>query len=234
MLAVLLQAGDRAGADVADGATASRTAAAPLAVSTLDVEAGGSDGVYNLRIVSDASPDLTDLPGFIRSTTSRWQTAREKVWALYYWMHRLRRQTTPIVLHGFELTDPIRNLVNFGYTMCSTVSGMNQVLYEALGLRHRYWDVCNHTVADVEYDGRFHMVDNSMSNLVTLDDGVTLASVAEAAADSARLVRLRSLYATSPNGFPPAATRYATWSTRSAPSTAPRGKGSRTTSARRV
>jgi hypothetical protein len=45
------------------------------------------------------------------------------------------------------------------------------------------------------------MVDNSMSNLVTLDDGVTLASVTEAAADSARLVRLHSLYSTSPNGF---------------------------------
>jgi hypothetical protein len=40
-----------------------------------------------------------------------------------------------------------------------------------------------------------------MTNLVTTDDGVTLASVTEAAADSARLVRERSLYSTSPNGF---------------------------------
>jgi hypothetical protein len=105
------------------------------------------------------------------------------------------------VVYGFEITDPIRNFTDYGFTMCSTISGINQVLYEALGLRHEYWDICNHTVANVEFDGRFHMVDNSMSNLVTLDDGVTLASVVEAAADSARLVRLRSLYATSPNGF---------------------------------
>jgi hypothetical protein len=56
-------------------------------------------------------------------------------------------------------------------------------------------------VSAVEYDGRFRMVDSSMSNLVTTDDGVTLASVEEAAADGARLVRERSLYATSANGF---------------------------------
>ena len=49
--------------------------------------------------------------------------------------------------------------------------------------------------------GAFRMVDSSMSNLVTTDDGVTLASVEEAAADGARLVRERSLYATSANGF---------------------------------
>ena len=40
-----------------------------------------------------------------------------------------------------------------------------------------------------------------MSNLVTTGDGVSLASVEEAAADEARLVRERSLYATSANGF---------------------------------
>ncbi len=53
----------------------------------------------------------------------------------------------------------------------------------------------------VQYDGKFHMVDSSMSNLVTNDDGITLATVQEAAAESARLVRERSLYSTSPGGF---------------------------------
>jgi len=120
---------------------------------------------------------LTDLNSLVNSTTALWPTNREKVWALYYWSHILKRQTGPIVRHGFEITDPIRNLVDFGYTMCSTVTGINQALYEVLGLRHQYWDICNHTVSAVEYDGAFHMIDSSMSNLVTKDDGVTLASV---------------------------------------------------------
>ena len=156
---------------------------------------------YNLKIVSDASPDLSDLDSLIHSTTSRWPSIPEKVWALFYWTHILKRQTAPIVLHGFEVTDPIRNFTDYGFTMCSTISGINQSLYERLGVRHQYWDLCNHSVSAVEYGGRFRMVDSSMSNLVTTDDGVTLASVEEAAADGARLVRERSLYATSANGF---------------------------------
>ena len=54
---------------------------------------------YNVRVITDASPDLTDLDSFVQSTTSRWTTSEEKVWALYYWSHILKRQTSPIVLH---------------------------------------------------------------------------------------------------------------------------------------
>jgi len=173
---------------------------ASSAESTADAPAPAA-AVYNLRVISDASPDLTDFDSFLQSTTSRWETPEQKVWALFYWAHILKRQTAPIVLHGLEVTDPIRNFGDYGFTMCSTITGINQSLYEALGLRHQYWDICNHTVSQVEWDGRFHMIDSSMSHLVTTDDGVTLASLQEAAADSARLVKERSLYSTSPNGF---------------------------------
>jgi hypothetical protein len=156
---------------------------------------------YNVRVITDASPDLTDLDSLIKSSTSRWATTEEKVWALYYWSHILKRQTSPIVLHGFEVTDPIRNFNDYGFTMCSTISGINQVLYEMLGLQHQYWDICNHTVSHVYYNNAFHMIDSSMSNLVTRDDGVTLASLQEVAANGARLAKERSLYSTSPNGF---------------------------------
>lgn len=181
--------------------TAADQPAMSIPVDTRPASNARGAAAYNLTIATDASPDLTDLGSLIDSATSRWATPREKVWALYYWTHILRRQSGPVVLHGFEVTDPVRNFNDYGFTMCSTVTGINQTLYEALGLRHQYWDICNHTVAAVEYDGRFHMIDNSMSNLVTTDDGLTLASVEEAAADAARLVRERSLYASSANGF---------------------------------
>ncbi|MGH8635601.1 MAG: FG-GAP-like repeat-containing protein [Burkholderiales bacterium] len=189
----------------ADVSSTDTMSAPPAASQAYDADAPAVStpgaAAYNIRIVTDASPDLSDLPGLIHSTTSRWTSSFEKVWALFYWSHILKRQTAPIKLHGFEVTDPIRNLSDFGFTQCSTISGINQSLYEAIGLRHQYWDICNHTVSTVEYDGSFHMVDSSMSNLVTTDDGVTLASLTQAAADSARLVRERSLYSTSPNGF---------------------------------
>ena len=184
-------------------ASTEQASAADAASDPPTTPASSSPGAatFNLKVVTDASPDLTDLPSFVGSMTSQWPTSREKVWALFYWSHILKRQTPPMVLHGFEVTDPIRNFTDYGFTMCSTVTGINQSLYEAIGLQHEYWDICTHTVSAVQYDGKFHMIDSSMSNLVTNDDGLTLASVQEAAADSARLVRERSLYATSPNGF---------------------------------
>ena len=162
---------------------------------------GGGGAVYNVRVVSDSSPDLTDLGSLVSSITAGWPTDREKVWALYYWSHILKRQTPPMLVHGFEVSDPVRNFADYGFTDCSTITGINQALYEVIGLRHQFWDICNHTVSQVEYDGSFHMVDSSMSNLVTSDDGSRLATVEEVAADNARLLRTRSLYASSPAGF---------------------------------
>jgi hypothetical protein len=117
-----------------------------------------------------------------------------------------------MVLHGLALTDPIRQFNDYGFTMCSTIAGINCSLWDALGFRAKYWDISNHTVAEVEYDGAWHMIDNSLSALYTLCDGVTLAGVADigdtracAASDGkaepGHIARYHCLTATSPNGF---------------------------------
>ena len=116
------------------------------------VVAEASAEVNNLKIVTDASPDYTDLPSLVHSVTSKWETPEEKCWAMFYWNHIARRQTNPMIVHGLALTDPIRQFNDYGFTMCSTISGINQTLYEALGLRHQFWDICNHTVSAVEYE----------------------------------------------------------------------------------
>ena len=168
--------------------------------------------VYNLKVVTDASPDYSDLPSLIRSATGKWSTVEEKCWAMFYWNHIARRQTAPMELHGMALTDPIRQFNDYGYTMCSTISGINCSIWDAMGLRTRYWDISNHTVPEVEYAGRWHMYDNSMTALYTLCDGKTLAGVADIGAPGAcaasagrtepgHIARYHCLMATSPLGF---------------------------------
>ncbi|NLC55678.1 MAG: hypothetical protein GX774_02430 [Armatimonadetes bacterium] len=44
--------------------------------------------VCNLRVVTDASPDYTDLPSMIHSITARWPTDKEKCWAGQRAAHR--------------------------------------------------------------------------------------------------------------------------------------------------
>jgi hypothetical protein len=143
--------------------------------------------VYNLKVVTDASPDYSDLPSLIHSTTSKWNTPEEKCWAMFYWNHKARRQTMPMELHGMALTDPIRQFNDYGYTMCSTISGINCSIWDAMGFKTKYWDISNHTVSEVEYGGRWHMYDNSMSAIYTQCDGQTLAGVAEIGAAAACL-----------------------------------------------
>jgi len=171
-----------------------------------------SASIYNLKIVTDANPDYTDLPSLVHSATSKWPTPEEKCWAMFYWNHIARRQTAPIELHGMALTDPIRQFNDYGYTMCSTISGIEQSIWEQMGLKHRYWDISNHTVAEVFYDGRWHMYDNSLSALYTLCDGKTLAGVEDIGKEGAceashgkkepgHIAKYHCLTSTSPNGF---------------------------------
>jgi hypothetical protein len=168
--------------------------------------------VDNLKIVTDASPDYSDMESLVHSITSKWITPEEKCWAMFYWNHIARRQTNPIILHGFALTDPIRQFNDHGYTMCSTISGINCSIWDAMGLRAKYWDISNHTVCEVEYNGRWHMYDNSLSALYTLCDGKTLAGVEDIGktlaceasggkSEPGHIAKYHCLHATSKNGF---------------------------------
>lgn len=152
---------------------------AVIVSAAVAVVIGGSAAaeVCNVKVVTDASPDYHDLPSMIHSITSRWPTAQEQCWALFYWNHIARRQTSPMIRHGMALTDPIRQANDYGYTMCSTVAGVNCAVWDAMGLKVRYWDITRHTVPECFYDGRWHCYDNSMSALYTLCDGVTIAGV---------------------------------------------------------
>jgi hypothetical protein len=168
--------------------------------------------VYNLKLLTDASPDYSDLPSLVRSATSQWRAPVQKCGALFYWNHLARRQTTPMELHGLELTDPIRQFNDYGYTMCSTIAGINCSLWDALGYRTKYWDISLHTVSEVEFDGGWHMFDNSMTAIYTLCDGRTIAGVADIGQPGAceasggkvepgHIARYHCLMATSPRGF---------------------------------
>ena len=65
-------------------------------------------GVYNLKVVTDGNPDYSDLDALVHSSTSRWESHEDKMWAMFYWSHIARRQTNPMGIHGKSETDPIR------------------------------------------------------------------------------------------------------------------------------
>jgi len=168
--------------------------------------------VCNLKVVTDANPDYSDIGSLIYSATANWPATSNKVWAMWYWNTIARRATTPMILHGLELTDPIRQFNDYGYAMCSTVAGINCAIFSAMGLPVKYWDIAVHTVMEVEYDGKYHLLDDDFTALYTLCDGHTLASVDEIGQEGAcaasggkiekgHIAKYHCLTATSPNGF---------------------------------
>ncbi len=168
--------------------------------------------VYNLKVVTDASPDYTDMDSLVHSITSNWKTDAEKCWALFYWNHIARRQTNPMILHGMAETDPIMQFNDYGYTMCSTISGINCSIWQYMGYKVKYYDVSMHTVPEVFYDGKYHMYDNSLSCIYTLCDGRTIAPLEEigktmgcvASAEKeepGHIAKYHALNGTSPNGY---------------------------------
>ena len=177
-----------------------------LAVATAPSE------VCNVKVVTDASPDYSDMESMIHSITANWPSPEEKCWALFYWNHIARRQTMPMNLHGLECTDPIRQFNDYGYTMCSTVAGINCSIWDTLGYPVKFWDISLHTVPEVQYSGRWHMYDNSMSALYTLCDGTTIAGVEDIGKEGGcavsggrvepgHIARYHCLNGTSSNGF---------------------------------
>ncbi|MBE0537291.1 MAG: hypothetical protein IH624_16630 [Phycisphaerae bacterium] len=183
-----------------------------LVATALLCTAGAFAGVYNVKVVTDATPDYSDMDSMIASITDRWPGTEEKCLAMFYWNHLARRQTSPMNVHGLECTDPIRQFNDYGYTMCSTVAGINCSIWQAMGLNVRFWDITAHTVSEVEYDGRWHVYDNSMSALYTLCDGRTLAGVEDVGrtlgcaasgghVEFGHIALYHCLTATSANGF---------------------------------
>jgi hypothetical protein len=172
----------------------------------------GRAEVCNLQVATDGNPNYADMGSMLYSITSRWEQPKDKCWALWYWNHIARRQTLPMHVHGRELTDPIRQFNDYGYTMCSTVAGVNCSIWGAMGMPVKFWDISLHTVPEVFYDGRWHMYDSSLTALYTLCDGKTIAGVEDIGADGAcaasggktepgHIARYHCLNATGPNGF---------------------------------
>jgi len=182
------------------------------AVVIFAMTASAQAQVCNVKVVTDASPDYYDMQSMIHSITSKWPTTKEKCWAMWYWNHIARRQTAPMNVHGLDLTDPIRQFNDYGYTMCSTIAGINCGIWHNMGLKVKYWDIYLHTVPECFYDDRWHMYDDSMSAIYTLCDGNTIAGVEDIGKDGAceasggktepgHVAKYHCLTSTSPNGF---------------------------------
>jgi len=136
--------------------------------------------VYNLRLLTDSTPDLTDVESYLRSITSQFSTPQEKAIAIWRWSQRLRKQTSNPSENGHEVLDPIALLNSYGHCNCGIVSGLNNTLWLNMGWKAHYVQLGDHTVCETSWDeGKtWHMFDASMS-FYCFNDAHAVASVTE-------------------------------------------------------
>lgn len=139
-----------------------------------------SGGACNITLVTDNTPDLTDIDSYLSSITSQYSTPQEQAIAIWRWSQRLRKQTTNPKEDGHEVLDPIRMFNSYGYCNCGIVSGVNNALWRRMGWKAHYVQLGDHTVCECSWDDgkTWHMFDSSMSFYCFNDRG-EVASVRE-------------------------------------------------------
>jgi hypothetical protein len=133
--------------------------------------------VANIKVVTDANPDYSDMESMTRSITLNHKTDAEKMWALFHWNHIGRRPSATVQRHGLEITDPIRHFNDYGYTNFTAISGLNTSIWSYMGYPCRLTGL----FSEVWYDGTYHLYDNAFGMIYSLPDGKTIASSADLA-----------------------------------------------------
>jgi hypothetical protein len=130
-------------------------------------------GDFNISLMTDSTPDFSDIDAYLRSITSQFDTPQEKAIAVWRWSQRLRKQTSYPTEDGHEVLDPIQMFTSYGYTMCGIISGIDNSLWLRLGWKAHYVQLGDHTVCECSWDGgkTWHMFDNSMSIYCFNDKG---------------------------------------------------------------
>ena len=129
--------------------------------------------VYNISLVTDSAPDLTDIESYLRSITSQYATPQDQAIAIWRWSQHLRKQTTNPVEDGHYVLDPVQMFNSYGYCNCGIISGINDALWLRMGWKARYVQLGDHTVSECSWDGgkTWHMFDSSMSFYCFNDQG---------------------------------------------------------------
>jgi len=139
---------------------------------------GDEEAVYNLKLLSNHAPDLTDLQSFCYSVTSRWESNDEKAAAIAYWFGVLGNQSSP----PYDWM-PVEPILHFNTTMqaqCAYWTALYDAVGEGgMGWVGRHYETGNHTIPELEYDGKRHYLDNTYKFFPVACDGKTILSITE-------------------------------------------------------
>lgn len=134
--------------------------------------------VSHINVVSDKVEDVSSIDAWKRSFIKEGMTDKEKALAVWTTVVKFRQQDNPPreYLQGEETPiDPIKLFNVYGYCMCNGASGTIMSLSRQLGLKARGWTITNHSVPEVWWDNKWHLLDASLIVYFPQPDGHILS-----------------------------------------------------------
>jgi hypothetical protein len=191
--------------------TALALIAAALVAAPAAVQAAAEQPavVSHVLVLSPHIEDVSSLAAWKRSMIKDGMSDEEKAKRVWETVVKFRHQAAPpnelLINDGNHAHDFIKMANVYGWGQCCCASSHVEQLARYLGLQARGWAGNGHSIPEVQYDGKWHMLDGSLVNYYLLDDGKTIAGVEDLMADPAGRVNAK----TSPfveNGWYPART----------------------------
>lgn len=121
--------------------------------------------VSRVHVVSDKVEDVSSIEAWKRSFIKDGMSDKDKALAIWTSAVKFRQQDNPPkeFLQSEETPiDPIKIYNVYGYCMCNGASGIIMSLARQSGLKARGWTIMNHSVPEVFWDDKWHLLDASL------------------------------------------------------------------------
>ena len=136
----------------------------------------GSEIIVNPQLIVNGEKGWFSADAILQEVGTATMSDRDKAVALWRFMVDNRFHGLPLH-HKNELNDPVRYLNVYGYGFCGNSAKSLVELAEKAGLPGRVWGLEGHVVAEIKYDGSWHLFDPDGEIYYLEDDGTTIAGL---------------------------------------------------------
>lgn len=153
------------------------------------IEVLGPGVLESPRLVVNGKGDYRTVESMAAEITADCSTDEEKALAIFNWVrshahHQYsgdRRALNPVVFFNV-----------FGHGICAYFACAQTALARAAGLEARVWEIKNHTVGEIFYDGAWHLLDPDCQIFYLHRDNRTIASIEQIERDLDFLKRTKA------------------------------------------
>lgn len=146
---------------------------------------GPVQGLYFWR---EGAIDTSSVPAMVKSIIKPSMSDREKAQAIWQFTTTYFSHSVPSWEAANRLDNPVRLINSYGYGFCDEFAAINAALWEAAGLKSRYWFLGGHTVSEVYYEGGWHLYDSDAKEY-WLNERGEVAGVEELAQNPALILK---------------------------------------------